>query len=35
MRDNLFKNVPNEVGDLVNDVMIGRIGFPDLQRPFV
>ena len=31
----LFKNVPSCVGDLVRDVRIGRIGLPDLQRPFV
>ena len=35
MATNLFKNVPSKIGDLVNDVMIGRIGLPDLQRPFV
>ena len=31
----LFKNVPSVVGDLVRDVRTGRIGLPDLQRPFV
>ena len=31
----LFKSVPNKVGDLVRDVRNGRIGLPDLQRPFV
>ena len=35
MSATLFKNVPSKVGDLVNDVMTGRIGLPDLQRPFV
>ena len=31
----LFKNIPSKVGDLVKDVRNGRIGLPDLQRPFV
>lgn len=35
MGSTLFKNVPSRVGDLVHDVMTGRIGLPDLQRPFV
>lgn len=35
MSSTLFKNVPSKVGDLVHDVMTGRIGLPDLQRPFV
>ncbi len=35
MSSALFKNVPSKVGDLVHDVMTGRIGLPDLQRPFV
>ena len=35
MSTSLFKNVPSKVGDLVHDVMTGRIGLPDLQRPFV
>ena len=35
MSTTLFKNVPSKVGDLVHDVMTGRIGLPDLQRPFV
>lgn len=35
MGSTLFKNVPSKVGDLVHDVMTGRIGLPDLQRPFV
>ena len=35
MSSTLFKNVPSKVGDLVHDVMSGRIGLPDLQRPFV
>lgn len=35
MGTQLFKNIPSKVGDLVNDVRTGRIGLPDLQRPFV
>ena len=31
----LFKNIPSKVDDLVRGVRIGRIGPPDLQRPFV
>ena len=31
----LFKPIPSKVGQLVNDVRSGRIGLPDLQRPFV
>lgn len=35
MGNELFDSMPNKVGDLLNDVQIGRIGLPDLQRPFV
>lgn len=35
MGKQLFKSIPSKVGDLVNDVRNGRIGLPDLQRPFV
>ncbi len=35
MATELFKNIPSKVGDLVRDVRTGRIGLPDLQRPFV
>lgn len=31
----LFKNIPSKVSNLVDDVRIGKIGLPDLQRPFV
>ena len=31
----LFKNIPSKVDDLVSGVLKGRIGLPDLQRPFV
>lgn len=35
MTKELFENIPSKVGDLVRDVKSGRIGLPDLQRPFV
>ena len=35
MSQQLFINIPRLVGDLINDVKVGRIGLPDLQRPFV
>lgn len=35
MGKQLFKNIPSKVGDLVNEVRNGKIGLPDLQRPFV
>lgn len=35
MGKELFKNIPSKVGDLVRDVRNGRIGLPDLQRPFI
>ena len=31
----LYNNIPSIVGDLLTDVRNGRIGLPDLQRPFV
>lgn len=31
----MFNNIPSKVGDLLNDVKNGKIGLPDLQRPFV
>lgn len=30
MGNELFKNIPSKVGDLVKDVRNGRIGLPDL-----
>ena len=30
-----FDNIPSKVADLLQDVRTGRIGLPDLQRPFV
>ena len=35
MSKTLFTNIPSVVKNLVNDVRIGKIGLPDLQRPFV
>ena len=35
MGSELFKNIPSKVDDLVRGVRTGRIGLPDLQRPFV
>lgn len=31
----LFDNIPSKVGDLLIDVINGKIDLPDLQRPFV
>lgn len=35
MGKELFNNIPTKVGDLITDVKNGKIGLPDLQRPFV
>jgi uncharacterized protein with ParB-like and HNH nuclease domain len=35
MGKEIFKNIPSRVKDLVSDVRNGKIGLPDLQRPFV
>ena len=35
MADPLFTRVDRPVGKLVGDVIEGRVGLPDLQRPFV
>lgn len=35
MSKELYKNIPSRLGDLLRDVRSGRIGLPDLQRPFV
>jgi hypothetical protein len=35
MGTELFDNIPSRVSDLLSDVRNGRIGLPDLQRPFV
>ena len=35
MGKELFDNIPSKVQDLLQGVITGRIGLPDLQRPFV
>ena len=35
MGKELFDSIPSKVEDLLRDVEIGKIGLPDLQRPFV
>lgn len=35
MGKELYSIIQRNVGELINDVKIGRIGLPDLQRPFV
>lgn len=35
MGKEVFDNIPSKVADLLTDVKNGRIGLPDLQRPFV
>ncbi len=35
MGKELFDNIPSKVEDLLNDVRNGKVGLPDLQRPFV
>lgn len=35
MSDTLFKEVHYSLGGLINDIGLGRIGLPDIQRPFV
>lgn len=35
MGKELLDNIPSKVADLLSDVKNGRIGLPDLQRPFV
>lgn len=35
MGKELFDNIPSKVADLLADIKNGRIGLPDLQRPFV
>ena len=35
MAQELFERVDRQVGNLLDDVIQGRIGLPDLQRPFV
>ena len=35
MSETVFKKVDYDLVGLVNDIALGRIGLPDLQRPFV
>ena len=35
MAQELFERVDRQVNNLIDDVINGRIGLPDLQRPFV
>ncbi len=35
MTDTLFKEVHYTLGNLIGDIGLGRIGLPDIQRPFV
>lgn len=35
MAEPLFTRVDRSVGQVLNDVIEGKIGLPDLQRPFV
>lgn len=35
MGKELFTNIPSKVKNIIDDVRIGKIGLPDLQRPFV
>ena len=35
MGKELFASIPSKIGDLLTEVNTGKIGLPDLQRPFV
>ena len=35
MPGSIYSPITPEVGTVLNDVLLGRIGLPDLQRPFV
>lgn len=35
MGKELFDNIPSKVADILSDIKNGRVGLPDLQRPFV
>lgn len=35
MAKELFNPINRRIGDLLTDIQMGRIGLPDLQRPFV
>lgn len=35
MNKTIFKKVDYDIGGLINDIELGRLGLPDIQRPFV
>ncbi len=35
MAKELFERIDRKIGDILVDIRSGRIGLPDLQRPFV
>jgi uncharacterized protein with ParB-like and HNH nuclease domain len=35
MAKELYERIDRKVGDILSDIQVGRIGLPDLQRPFV
>ena len=35
MSETIFKNVTHTLGGLMNNIALGQIGLPDIQRPFV
>lgn len=35
MAKELFERIDRQVGDILNDIKCGKVGLPDLQRPFV
>ena len=35
MKDTLFKKVDYSLSKLIEDIEIGEIGLPEIQRPFV
>lgn len=35
MANELYERVDRKIGDILADIRSGRVGLPDLQRPFV
>ena len=35
MTDTLFTEIHYSLGNLIGDISLGRIGLPNIQRPFV
>jgi uncharacterized protein with ParB-like and HNH nuclease domain len=35
MSTTLFKEIPYKLSSLIDDIEMGQIGLPDIQRPFV